>query len=205
MCWSAEVSLNTFLFSTFASLLAYFNGILTFANVLFLMSFISMQLIEYFVWKGSVSVELLSKLGLILILVQPVLAILLLEKKKYIVPLLIAYSIFIALVVFIVKPINNIVWKMERGPNGHLIWHWLDFPLAVMIIWLAFLASRSALNKDWMGFTFIVTTATISYALYYKTNTWGSLWCWIANLVAFLLVFNVIWKDFGPKIKKMSF
>lgn len=204
MCWNAEVSLNTFLFSTFATLLAYFNGIITFPNVLSLMSFVSMQLIEYFVWKGTVSIELLSKLGMILILVQPIFSIFVIEKTKYIVPLVLAYCIFISMAIFIVKPINEIVWKMEKGTNGHLVWHWLDFPLIVMVIWLGFLSVRSALNKDWLGFTFIIFTATASYLLYYKTNTWGSLWCWIANLVAFLLVFQVIWKDFGPKIKKMS-
>lgn len=203
MCWNAEVSLNTFLFSTFASLLAYFNGIISFANLIFLMSFVSMQLIEYFVWKGTVSVELLSKLGLILIVFQPIFSILVIENKKYITPILIAYSIFIATVVFFVKPINDLVWKMEKGSNGHLVWHWLNFPLIVMIIWLGFLSIRSAINRDWLGFNFIIITAIVSYILYYKTNTWGSLWCWIANSVAFLFIFNVIWKDFGPKIKKM--
>lgn len=204
MCWSASVSLNTFLFSTFASLLAYFNGVITFANLLFLQSFVLMQLLEYFVWRGKTSIELLSILGLLLILSQPIFSIFVIEKKQYILPLLLAYILFVTIVILFVKPLNKIVLKMEKGANGHLVWHWLDFPTIILVTWLGFLSIRSALNKDWFGFTFIVSTALISYALFYKTKTWGSLWCWVANLVAFSLIFTVIWKDFGPKIIKMS-
>lgn len=50
MCWNQKVSLNTFLFSLFAASFAYFNNVLNFYTYLYFISFISMQLVEYFAW-----------------------------------------------------------------------------------------------------------------------------------------------------------
>lgn len=74
MCWNQEVSLNTFLFSAFGSLLAYFNGVIGLFHLLFFFSFISIQLVEYFTWKYLNNRKLntiLSKIALALILIQP--------------------------------------------------------------------------------------------------------------------------------------
>ncbi len=66
MCWNATVSLNTFLFSFFAVNFAYFNNVINIYEYLFINSFISMQLIEYFTWKNLNNKNLnrlLSQLG----------------------------------------------------------------------------------------------------------------------------------------------
>ena len=73
MCWSAEVSLNTFLFSLFGISFAYYNGIINVFSFLYLLSFISMQLLEYFTWNHLNDIKinrLLSKIGLFLIFIQ---------------------------------------------------------------------------------------------------------------------------------------
>lgn len=202
MCWSAAVSINTYLLSTFACALAYFNNIISIPHVLFLQSFILMQLLEYFVWINMFNNEILSKLALILILSQPIFSLLLLKRKEYLLPLIIGYLIFI-LVVLVYKPLSTITFKMAKAQNGHLAWYWLDYPLVFIIIWLGFLTIRLLINKDYWVFLFMVITALLFYIWYNKTKTWGSLWCWIANLVGLLLIFQVIWKDFGPEIKKM--
>jgi hypothetical protein len=64
MCWNAEVSLNTFLFSGFVLLLIMYNnnytqykiqfieGIDNIWAYIFLFSWILMQLFEFFIWKN---------------------------------------------------------------------------------------------------------------------------------------------------------
>ena len=61
MCWNQYVSLNTFLFSTFILLLIFYNNKYSIYKIkelnniyayFFLMSFITMQLIEFFIWKN---------------------------------------------------------------------------------------------------------------------------------------------------------
>ena len=52
MCWNAKVSLNTFLFSLFGTLFAYFYNVIGKFETLYYVSVISMQLIEYFTWKN---------------------------------------------------------------------------------------------------------------------------------------------------------
>ena len=73
MCWNAEVSLNTFLFSLFGTLLAYFNNIIGGVEMLYYFSFISMHLLEYFTWKNLKDkkvTKVLSQIGLFLIYIQ---------------------------------------------------------------------------------------------------------------------------------------
>ena len=70
MCWNAEVSLNTFLFSSFVLCLIIYNNTYTqykikdFNNIwiyLFFVSFILMQLFEFFIWR-NVDNKLYNKL-----------------------------------------------------------------------------------------------------------------------------------------------
>jgi hypothetical protein len=82
MCWSANVSLNTYIFGLFACIFSYMNNRIKLYNLFFLQSFMSIQLIEYFVWKKQFSNKLLSQIAYILILVQPIFAILQIENIK---------------------------------------------------------------------------------------------------------------------------
>lgn len=61
MCWNKDVSLNTFLFSSFILILIIYNNKFTKYKIhelnnnfiyFFLFSFILIQLIEYFIWKN---------------------------------------------------------------------------------------------------------------------------------------------------------
>jgi hypothetical protein len=164
-----------------------------------------MQLLEYFVWSKTVDNKLISKIAYTVILLQPIFSIILIkdENKKYILPLLVAYCIFL-IFVFILKPINKIDFRMIPAENGHLSWKWLDFPLYIILIWVGFLVIRLLLNKEYFLLSFVLVSVAVTYYFYHKSLTWGSLWCWLANLVAFYLILSVIWKDFGPKIDKMK-
>ena len=87
MCWNESVSINTFLFGVFVLILIYitnhyhsnpdyklkeFNNPYTY---FFMMSFITMQLYEYLLWKylnNRIINQIVSILGLLLLSIQPI-------------------------------------------------------------------------------------------------------------------------------------
>lgn len=131
MCWSASVSLNTFIFSLFAVLFAYFNNIIEFPYVVLMFAFASMQLLEYFVWTNTFSNKLISKIALCLIILQPIVAFFCITNpaKKHYTPILLGlYSLF-CLATFAFFPLKTINFRMAPSKKSkHLSWLWLDFP-----------------------------------------------------------------------------
>ena len=124
MCWNQHVSLNTFIFSLFVLLLIAYNNAYTqykmpeFNNIyvyLFFLSFISIQLIEFFIWRNINDKSLnqfFSIAGMLLVTVQPIISLMMLKDEtiKYI--LIIVYTVFSTLFVSY-KIINNyIIWIM---------------------------------------------------------------------------------------------
>lgn len=195
MCWSANVSLNTYIFGLFACIFSYMNNRIKLPNIFFYQSFMIMQLIEYFVWKKQFSNKLLSQIAYILIFSQPIFGILLIENVKLKNISLICYLIFL-IILFIVNPWNSIEFKMEKASNGHLSWKWLKLSIPILIIWLIFLSLNTIIKKDYLSLLFFNISAVISYVLFYKTLTWGSLWCWISNFLALYLIGDVFYNDF---------
>uniref|UniRef100_A0A6C0D7N1 Uncharacterized protein n=1 Tax=viral metagenome TaxID=1070528 RepID=A0A6C0D7N1_9ZZZZ len=199
MCWNATVSLNTFLFSFFAVNFAYFNNIINIYECLFFYSFISMQLIEYFTWKHLHNKKinrLLSQLGFFLIFLQPILSILIPNNVKFNIKatLITLYLIFFFLIFFSIK--ND--FSMTKAPNGHLAWNWLKYPPLVVLLWITFLLVILLYAKKYILFAINALIFLAIYYTYYKTNTWGSLWCWIANGLAVLLIIRTFFKSSVP-------
>jgi len=196
MCWNQKVSLNTFLFSLFGTSFAYFNNVINFYEYLYFISFISMQLLEYFTWANLNNKKMnnfLSKIGLFLIFVQPIFLTLSYEMdnktKAWIIALYLLFSIF-CLLYF---PID---FSMNKAKNGHLAWNWLNFPTIIMFIWLSFIFGLILYKKRYFKFGVYLIVVLAIYYTYYKTNTWGSLWCWLANLLTVQLILKVF---FYPK------
>jgi len=209
MCWNADVSLNTFLFSLFGISFAYFNNVIGGFEFLYFISFISMQLLEYFTWKNLNDRHLnnlLSKIGAFLIFIQIPLFILSYNKVdnnlKY--SLIGLYLVFVFLTI-LYFPID---FSMNRAPNGHLAWNWLDFPTFIIFTWVSFILGLILYQKLYAEFIIYSVIIVSIYYTYYKTNTWGSLWCWIANILALKLIVQVFLKNyssncllFEPKLK----
>jgi len=195
MCWNETVSLNTFLFSFFGLLFAYFNNVINIYLFLNILSFTSMQLLEYFTWRNLNNKKinkLLSQLGLFLIFIQPILAIIAFKSiamkiKIYMIVLYLIFSMF-CLIYF---PID---FSMEKAPNGHLAWNWLNFPPLIIFIWFSFIWGILLYRKLYLRFGLHVILFLAIYYTYYTTNTWGTLWCWIANFIALQLIFQVFFK-----------
>jgi len=198
MCWSASVSLNTYVFGLFASVFAYYNGTTNFLGLIFYQSFIIMQLIEYFIWSKTFSNKLLSQIALIVVLCQPILNIIKIENSPYLIPyILVAYFVFIGILYTVVIPLRTVDFSSVQSKNGHLSWNWLKWNIYIIIIWFAFLSVRWIIDIDKMYPTFIFVTIflIISIILYMDTHTWGSMWCWIANAFSFYLILKVFYND----------
>lgn len=196
MCWNQTVSLNTFLFSLFAILFAYFNNVIKFYEFIYLFSFISMQLVEYFTWKHLDNKKIntiLSQIALLLIFIQIPLFI----KSRYALKDNVKLSLiklYILLSIIVILSFN-INFSMSKATNGHLAWNWLNFPTIIIIIWLSFILGLIFYEKRYLEFIIYFIIIFGIYYTYYKTNTWGSLWCWIANILALKLILQVFLKD----------
>jgi len=190
MCWNASVSLNTYIFGLFACLFSYFNNKVSFKSVLFFQSFMSMQLLEYFIWSKQFSNRLLSQLSYILVLSQPFFGLLSSEKNV----LLIFYTLFVA-VLLLFNPWSSTDFRSTPASNGHLAWHWLQLSLPWLFIWFLFLITKMVLNRNWISVLLMCVSISVSYILYEKSMTWGSLWCWVSNVFALYLIYNVFEED----------
>jgi hypothetical protein len=189
MCWSAKVSLNTFMFSLFGTLFALSNGVITLQSSLFVLSFISMQLLEYFAWKNLDNkrmIRFLSQVGTFIIISQVVFAI---NSNKSPWPWYLAFAC-ITLLMFATTKID---YSMHKAPNGHLAWNWLSsWPKWYVMFWVLFTLLHM---KNYYTFAFSVVTLLVTFYTYYSSETWGSMWCWFANFFAFYLIAKVFYKD----------
>ena len=197
MCWNQSVSMNTFLFSLFAVLLSFSNGLIDNKIALLYLSFMSMQLVEYFAWgdiNNKKKIELLSKVGFTLILLQPAISLLRLpdDKRNIMMSL---YAVFILLILTIVKPLKDIVFSMHKATNGHLAWDWLPFSLPIALIWLGFFSYYSFSINSYWALVAMIGSFGLSYYTHYRYNTYGSMWCWICNALSIYLIAQVFLKE----------
>ena len=193
MCWNASVSLNTFLFSSFVLILIIYNNSFTKYKIqelnsiwiyLFFLSFILMQLIEYFIWKNINNKfynRVFSICATLLLIIQPIVSIMILSDIPLRNLLLISYlliAIPFSIYQFYTKDIHSVVSK-----NGHLNWLFFDMSHLMFIVWLFFFLFSFVYEKKYSGFLFGIITLLISYINYNENNTLGSMWCWIVNSV----------------------
>jgi len=194
MCWSVAVSLHTFLFSLFGGSFAYFNGIIGLFSFLYFISFISIQLVEYFTWNNlnnKKANRLLSQIALFLIIMQIPFYIYSQKTFPYKSLLLGVYLLFITSTLYYF----NIDFSMNKAANGHLAWNWLNFPQWILFIWVSFIFGLCFYEKRYLAFILYFIIIGGIYYTYHKSNTWGSIWCWISNLFALGLIGKVFLKD----------
>jgi len=198
MCWNRRVSLNTFLFSLFGVNFAYFNAIINPYSYLYFLSFISIQLVEYFAWgnlNNKKTIRTLSQIGLFLISIQPVLFIASINNVRTSIKLKVIAMYIVFLLVCLLS--FAIDFSMEKASNGHLAWNWLSFPPYVVLLWVVFKFGLLLYANDYLNFALMILLFLAIYYTYYKTNTWGSLWCWIANLFSATLILVTFYPKFS--------
>jgi len=206
MCWNEHVSLNTFLFSFFVLCLIIYNNAYTPYKIkncqtipcyLFIASFISMQLIEFFIWRNLNNEynHVFTMMALLLIIIQPLVSLFMLPNTSLRRLLMILYSAFaIPYVLYDLRnPVKSIVSK-----NGHL--RWLFFKNNVIstwtnfIFWLFFFLFAFVYQGKWEYVGFILITVGISIFYHTKDKTFTSMWCWISNtLMFFIAMYLLFW------------
>lgn len=199
MCWNAEVSLNTFAFSTFVLGMIIYNNAYTQYKIqelnniwvyLFLFSVISMQFFEFFIWRNIDNKYYNNVFSLgasFLLLLQPFFSIMIISNK-YIRNIILAGYFVIAVPYFVYQSstthIHSVVSK-----SGHLQWKMVDIEKKSYMrilnwsLWLFFFSFSFIYNQSIHAFFFLITVLGIVVYNYYQDNSIGSMWCWLANSI----------------------
>ena len=191
MCWNESVSLNTFVFGMGVLMLIAYNNAFTNYKVshfdsiyvyLFYVSFVSMQLVEYFIWRNLTNVvynHLFSLVGAILLFLQPISSIMLITTNVAMRNRLIMSYLTMAVPYGTYKlytgPINSSVSKM-----GHLRWNFLNNAI-VWIVWLFFFLFSFFVRHSWSSMAAGISLLAVAFVNFRNDNSMGSMWCWLAN------------------------
>ena len=213
MCWNAEVSLNTFLFSGFVLLLIIYNNTYTQYKIkdlnskwtyIFFLSFILMQLIEFFIWRNVNNPyynSIFTMLATILLFFQPIASTMILTNNKIRNSLLVIY-LTIAVPFMIYRFLTKKIYS-EVTTLNHLHWNMVfydnSYEHVFFFIWLFFFLFPLFYQGYFYGFLFGLLTFIIITYKYYKDKSVGSMWCWIVNTVmlyyaAYLLLYLPFYK-----------
>jgi hypothetical protein len=200
MCWNAEISLKTFIVGTIAAIICLYLNAIPKSLIFITWSFTLIQLLEYFAWTyigDSQKIYYLSVIGLLLILVQ--LFMLCYYANNYQHELLI--SLFAYVILFCIFCLPETKFNMKKGKNGHLEWEWLNFPPVFIFFGLLLYCIPIAINKNYIGLAFTVSTMIISLYHYYKYNAWATMWCYFSNIIWFFFVaFSLYRKYYAEKV-----
>jgi len=200
MCWSAEVSLNTFILAIISFCIVVSFNRFPMINAFIVLSISLMQLYEYFVWKNIHNKKIihhLSFFGPFVILLQVLLInyAFLRDNERNIAILLI---IIIAIICMIYNYKNN-KFDMEVGENKHLIWYWADLPAILLIFICFFYLYPLTTKQNIIPFIYGLITLLISFYYYYKYKTWGTMWCYFSNLIWIVLIIKTFYLYFIDK------
>jgi hypothetical protein len=190
MCWNAEVSLNSFLFGILAIIIGIFFK-MSFSVLIFCLTIVLMQFIEYIVWSNYDNDDvnqMASIAAAYLLWLQPIASIFTLPTLNLQTVFLIAYFLITMTGSFFV---NKKEYAMKRAPNGHLEWKWIKKDTSTYIslaIYFIFLLSPLFIAGNIELLVLAITTLLLSIYSFWKENTWGSMWCWIVNVLVLLIV-----------------
>ncbi len=215
MCWNQYVSMNTFSIGIFCLLLIYYNNEYSnyktkmFENkyaYLFVLSVISMQLVEFFLWRNIDNIainKIVSILGITLLALQPFTALLLIKDIPLRNKLLVAYSIPTAIYLAYSILFTNIHTVVSK--KGHLAWKWFNHGTSVHVFirlfYLFFMFFPLLYNKYYSSLMMLFAYLVFIY-MYHKDGTSGSIWCIFANLLTMYFLFKIL--IFYPVIEMTS-
>jgi len=206
MCYSANISIITFLIGFIGSILVYYLGNTTSKIFGTLLGFVSfMQLIEYLLWKHQICDNynrFLSITAMIINHLQPIvfgIAILFFNKKmtsstiSYILGIMIIY--LCAIIPYSMQFLRNkkLLCTIKDNKTRHLLWNWNNLPNSTIIYTCFFTLSMVLLallgipekKMAILLASMCVFTYISSYFLYPKHFV-GSLWCFYTAFVPIL-------------------
>jgi len=205
MCWNAAVSLNTFLFSSFALLLIIYNNSFTKYKIkelnnkwtyIFFALIILMQLIEFFLWRNINNKyynNLFSILAISLLVIQPIAGIMIIKTTTIRNVLLFVYlllAIPYSIYQFSTKKIHTTVSK-----NGYLEWHFFKNSFLVLFVWFFCVFFSIIYEKIWTLVIFSIITLIILF-IKYRDTAW-SRWCWVINsIMIYYIIYLLLFLPF---------
>ena len=193
------MSMNTFVFGVFATGFSYFNGVIDVFQSLLLMSICLMQLIEFFIWRNidnKSKNEFYSNMAIVLLMSQPLFSISTIANKKIKVAAFVIYMAYI--VIFALYKLQNKPNKRNVttiGRNKHLKWNWISTDIYKILIYVVFLIAPLLLWDDKFIGIVVSITLILSFVLFAKDGTWGSMWCWTSNIISIYLIYLVFKKE----------
>jgi len=207
MCWNADISLNTFIFSIFSLMFIYISNTYTryktegfdgFYHYFLFILFVFVQLFEYFIWKNLKSKRMNYILSILLcILIFSQMFFLIFIAKSIYQPYLLAYYFIFIATFFLYKTYYNpIQFKTTVSPNGHLSWEFFrmtGYEKIFLFVGFSFYILPLFLsNLKYTSLYLLLITFILTYMLFKKDNTYGSLWCWVFNLIFILYIVNIL-------------
>jgi hypothetical protein len=218
MCWNEHISLNTFLFSSFVLGLIVYNNTYTQYKIpefsifviLFTLSVISMQLVEFFLWrniKNKAYNHLFSIIGSIVIGIQPIAAAFIIQNNFELSRTLATLYLFtIALISILYASFYTVkIPTTVVSDSGNLHWKWMNEDTYIfhifIAVWVIFFFTPFFYNafQD-LSFTnywiYTLLFAAISFIYIFisfsKYGTSSSLWCWVANSIFIFYAFKLL-------------
>lgn len=219
MCWNENISLNTFIFSFVTLLFVAYNNKYTkyklteFNNpflYLLILSVISMQLVEYFLWKSirlhDINLNhIWSMIGSLVLLSQPLAFSLLITNKQIQHWITNIYIIFLVIILLLKYP--NQLTKFTTfvsNKNNNLTWDWnsknpVEY-IYYFVYWIVIFISTMYLPNYLIYIIFITLIGSILlYRKYPNEMQWGSKWCWSSNILSLYYIIQIMfvlpWKD----------
>lgn len=202
MCWNQYVSINTFVFGVFTLLLIAYNNkyspykIKEFDNIyiyFFFMSFITMQLFEFFLWRNINNTyynHLFSVLGAFLIFIQPIASLTMIKDYSLMTKLITVYTI--PALTYLLYDMKNKYYITSVSKTGHLKWQWTNLSITMYVVWLLFLLYSLYSNKYYSGLILALILFAYFYYLYYRDGSAGSLWCWSVNIFTLFFAIKIL-------------
>jgi hypothetical protein len=150
-----------------------------------------MQLIEFVVWQYGLQDktvnEYASQTAAWLLAIQPIAAILSQIKDTRLMMYLLGSYLIGAGFYLILRRYHATPYRMERGENGHLAWKWIgkdSITLFGLLLYFMFLLGPFIWNQKINTLSiFVIITLLGSIYSYWKSGTWGSMWCWLIDLL----------------------
>ena len=202
MCWNAAVSLNTFLFSSFVLGLVIYNNAYTQYKIqelnntwvyIFFMLFISIQLLEFFIWRNINNPyynHVFSSIINGVFVSFPIATGMIISDINFRNGLLIAYGIFLLYTFLFNINITEIYTTISK--YNHLQYHFMVKGYPYVHIWIFFfLFPFFYIGKFW-SFLFGIVTLFISIYYFQLDQSIGSMWCWIANIIHIFLAIYLL-------------
>lgn len=168
----------------------------------FMLSFSVMQLLEYFLWLNQgtdpQSVRhntFWSLIAYLVITIQPLVAIVgLVDDRRVRNILLTIYAVFFVLMMGIGLPTRT--FRSVRGQDGHLEWKWLHLEgftgHAMLFVYFVMLLVPLVYCKNKWFLLLAVVTLVSSVYFYANGRSWGTMWCWSANVLSLYFLYHLM-------------